>query len=169
VNVATFASMLLRLYPRGWRRRYEPEMRELLAHESTSLRTVADLVAGAIDARLNPQAAARGRVNKGETMTRVFSCNPAGVSRQDQWRSAAWMIGGSIVLTVVAMLLERQFGENPLSEGLVYAAFPASLMLSSECTYFKRYSPAARAIMSIGGAALIVLVMWGSVLLAYRI
>ena len=79
------------------------------------------------------------------------------------------MVGGSLVLTLVGLALKLQIGPNSFSEGLVYAAFPASLMLSSECTYFKRYSPAARGVMSVGGAILIVVMMWGSVALANRI
>ncbi len=167
--MAAIASILVRLYPAAWRRRYGEEMRDLLAQKTPSVRTVVDLIAGAIDARLNPQTAASAPVNEGEAMTRVFACHPTTVSRQDAWRSAALMIGGSIVFTVAAMLLEVRMGENALSEGLIYAAFPASLMLSSECTYFKRYSGAARAVMSVGGALLIVLMMWGSVALGNRI
>jgi hypothetical protein len=138
-------------------------MRDLLARQSLSPRTIADLIAGAIDARLNPQwTPAEGVSTKGEVMTRMIRCAPAGVTVQDQWRSASWMIGGSLTLTGMALLLQLQLGENALSEGLIYSAFPASLMLSSECTYFKRYSPAARIVMSVGGALLIVLMTWGA-------
>ena len=102
-------------------------------------------------------------------MMKATICNPAGVSAQDQWKSAGWMVGGSLVLTLIAVLLKLQIGPNSLSEGLIYAAFPASLMLSSECTYFKRYSPAARLTMSVGGALLIIVMMWASVALGNRI
>jgi hypothetical protein len=168
--MAALASVLIRLYPRAWRRRYGREMRELLAHRQTSLRTVADLIAGAIDARLNPQSATVAPITEGDhSMSNVFGCNPLGVSRQDQWRSSAWMIGGTIGLALTSILLQWQMGKNAFSESLIYAAFPASLMLSSECTYLKRYSGQARTVMSIGGAALIVLMMWGAVAIGNRI
>jgi hypothetical protein len=166
------SSALIRMYPRAWRQRYGVEMAELLATRQLSMRTVADLIAGAIDARLNPQLGAPKAVDVTEgaqKMTNVFRCNPAGVSVQDQWRSAAWMIGGSIVLTLTALGLQWQVGQNSFSEGLLYSAFPASLMLSSECTYLKRYSRPARTVMSISGAVLVILMMWGAVAVGYRI
>ena len=102
-------------------------------------------------------------------MVKTFRCAPAGVSEADQWRSVAWMVGGSLVLTLFGVGLQQQIGRNALSEGLLYAAFPASLMLSSECTYLKRYSPFARTIMSIGGAIFVIGVMWAAVAIGYRI
>jgi len=162
-------SALVRLYPRAWRQRYGQEMQELLAAQKPSLRTVTDLVAGAIDARLNPQstpAAPAGRTEGVMTMMRSMRCAPAGVSQPDQWRSMAWMLGGSLGLTLFGMGLTLGIGRNALSEGLLYSAFPASLMLSSECTYLKRYSPAARRVMSIGGAMLIILVVWAATAIA---
>ena len=96
-------------------------------------------------------------------MTNVFRCNVAGVSKSEQWRSAAWMAGGSLVLTLMGILVQIQIGKNSFSEGMLYAAFPASLMLSSECTYLKPYSSRARIVMSVGGALLVVMMMWGAV------
>lgn len=170
--MSAVTTALLRLYPRAWRRRYGDEMRELLADQRLSPRTIADLVAGAIDARINPQVRAGSQPAPQQgvaSMMKATICNPAGVSAQDQWKSAGWMVGGSLVLTLIAVLLKLQIGPNSLSEGLIYAAFPASLMLSSECTYFKRYSPAARLTMSVGGALLIIVMMWASVALGNRI
>lgn len=102
-------------------------------------------------------------------MIKSTICNPAGVSPQDQWKSAGWMVGGSLVLTLFGVLLKLKIGPNSLSEGLVYAAFPASLMLSSECTYFKRYSGAARKTMAFGGALLIIVMMWAATAIGNRI
>ena len=166
------SSILLRLYPRAWRRRYGSEMQALLAKGDLSLRTVADVVAGAIDARFNPQMMTMNRtaVTDGDqTMTRAFRCSVAGASKSEQWRSAAWMAGGSLVLTLIGILVQIQVGKNSFSEGMLYAAFPASLMLSSECTYLKRYSSRARIVMSVGGALVVVLMMWGAVAIARMI
>ncbi len=102
-------------------------------------------------------------------MVRSMRCAPEGVSKQDQWRSLAWMLGGSLGLTLFGIGLTLRIGANALSEGLLYAAFPASLMLSSECTYLKRYSPAARRVMSIGGAVLVILVVWAATAIGYMI
>lgn len=165
-------SALIRLYPRAWQQRYGREMRELLAAQKPTFRTLADVIAGAVDARLNPQWTPADRVGTkqgAEHMVKAFRCAPEGVSTSDQWRSATWLVGGSLVLTLIGIGLKLQMGSNSFSEGLLYSAFPASLMLSSECTYLKRYSTAARAIMSIGGAVLMVLVLWAAVAIGNRI
>lgn len=159
------ASGLLRLYPRGWRRRYGAEMAAMLDTEPLTLRTATDLVAGAIDARLNPHwmrgpAAASA---KGTTMTtRMFRCAPAGVTGRDQWRSGAWMIGGSLAFVFASFLANLAWDDSSLSEALLLAAFPASLMMSSECTYLKPYSRAVRITLAFGGALFIVLITWAS-------
>ena len=44
----------LRLYPRGWRERYEPELLDVLAVGSLTVRTRVDLVRGALDAHVHP-------------------------------------------------------------------------------------------------------------------
>lgn len=47
-------SLLVRLYPSRWRRRYEDEFRALLEEEPLSARLVLDVIAGAFAARLDP-------------------------------------------------------------------------------------------------------------------
>ena len=169
--MTAMTSALVRLYPRAWRQRYGPEMQELLDAEKPSLRTYVDLIAGAVDARLNPQStpAQRAGHKEGNQMVKAFRCAPAGVSVADQWRSAAWMVGGSLVLISISLVLQQQIGRNAFSESLLYSAFWASLMLSMECTYLKRYSRSARVVMSVGGAVFIIGLMWASVAIGNRI
>lgn len=171
-DMSWLRAALIRLYPTDWRRRYGGEMAALLEQGPLTLRAAIDLVAGAIDARFNPQwtPASVPPPEKGMAMTtRMFRCAPAGVTVRDQWRSAGWMIGGSIALTTLGIALRTAWGPNALSEGLLYAAFPAALMLSSECTYLKPYSRRARTTMAAGGALLIVLIVWAAVAVASRI
>ena len=166
------ASTLLRLYPRDWRHRYGGEMAAMLGDQPLTLRAATDLLAGAIDARLNSQwtRASTPADTKGATMsTRMLRCTPVGVTRAEEWRSAAWMVGGSLVLTLISIALQAMWRENSLSESLLYAAFPASLMLSNECLYFKPYSRAARLTLSLGGALFIILMMWGATAIGNRI
>lgn len=47
--------LLLRLYPAAWRARYGDEFADLLASRPPSLRDRADILFGAVDARINPQ------------------------------------------------------------------------------------------------------------------
>jgi hypothetical protein len=170
--MAVLTSALIRLYPRAWRQRYGAEMRELLASQKPSLRTFTDLVAGALDARFYPQqqpVLTAGRYEGARTMIRALRCAPPGVTIHDQWWSAAWMIGGSFVLTAFGILLKMRIGPNALSESLLYSSFPAALMLSSERLYLKCYPPATRRVMAFSGAALIVLIVWIATVVAYRI
>jgi hypothetical protein len=162
---------VLRLYPRRWRQRYGAEMLDLAGSQPASIRSVVDLLAGAVDARLNPQLARATMVAGPEGMATMAHswCAPAGITTRDQWRSASWMIGGSLGLTLLALGLQLRLGSNAVSEALLYAAFPASLMLSMECTYLKRYSSVARGAMSIGGAVFIIVIMLASTLIARMI
>ncbi len=170
--MSRIAATLLRLYPRDWRDRYGGEMAAMLGDEPLTLRAVTDLLAGAIDARLNShwtRANAPGLSNvegKGATMsTRILRCTSVSITRADEWKSAAWMIGGSLVLVLVSTALQASWGENALSKSLLLSAFPASLMLSNHDLYFKPYSKAARLTLSFGGALFIILLTWAAVAL----
>jgi len=55
-------SILLRLYPRPWRDRFEEEFVAVLSDRPPSLAARADIVRGAIDAWLQPQLAGPDRV-----------------------------------------------------------------------------------------------------------
>lgn len=161
---------LLRLYPRAWRDRYAGEMELLLMQQQRSLRTLVDLLAGAVDARLNPQPAASPAGHEGaRTVANATWCNPTGATVQEQWRSAGWMAGGTLMLTLIGVGLQLRIGPNSFSEGLLYSAFPASMMLSTQCTYLNRYSSAARRAIAIGGALLVLLVTWGATALGHLI
>jgi hypothetical protein len=167
--VSTISSALIRMYPREWRKRYGDEMRTLLEADGLSLRTVADLIGGAIDARINPQLATADNEQSDEgvrTMMRAFCGVPANASPAEPGRAAGWMIGASLVMTLTSILLQLRLGPNSFSESLLYSAFPAALMMSTPYTYSSRYSASARRIMSIGGGVFIVLMMWGATALA---
>ena len=49
------ASVLLRMYPARWRRRYGDEMADLLGRQPLTLSPALDLVRGALDAHLHPE------------------------------------------------------------------------------------------------------------------
>jgi hypothetical protein len=167
--MAAISSALIRMYPREWRRRYGDEMRTLLEADGLSLRTVADLIGGAIDARLNPQLAAANTEESeagGKKMMKAFCGVPAHTSPAEPWRAARWMIGVTLALTLASLLLQLRVGPNSFSESLWYSAFPAALMMSTPYTYSSRYSASARRIMSLSGGAFIILMMWGATAIA---
>jgi hypothetical protein len=143
---------LIGLYPRAWRARYGEELTALVANETPTLRLAVDLIAGAIDARLNPQIplqrTANGPVEGGTTMRKMIAhCYPSEISTADQWRSAAWMLGGTLGLVVVYMALKATFGKTLVIDAFGTSAFPIALIFSMRDTYFKPYSRAARGVL----------------------
>jgi cytochrome b6-f complex iron-sulfur subunit len=51
------ANAILRVYPPRWRERYEAELADVIARRRLRARDLADLLGGALDARLNPRLA----------------------------------------------------------------------------------------------------------------
>ena len=54
------ALLLTRLYPRGWRERYQDEMAEVLAQHTISVGTLFDIVVGALDAHVHADVRPEG-------------------------------------------------------------------------------------------------------------
>lgn len=163
---------LLRLYPRAWRDRYGEEVAVMLQNAPRTLRLALDLVAGAIDARLNPQWTPRlDAVQEGrKTMGSLLAyCQPEGVSRADHVRSMAWMLGATVVLSLVYIVLKRMYGANALVEAFGIAALPIAMTLSMRWTYFKRYSTAAAGIMMAAAIALVFLITLAATLVGNRL
>ena len=79
------------------------------------------------------------------------------------------MIGASLVLVTISIAVQLRVGPNAFSEGLLYGAFPAALMLSNECTTLKRYSPQARVVLAGGGALFVILLIWAAAAVARAI
>lgn len=150
---------LLRLYPRAWRERYGDEVALLLESEPRSLRRVVDLVAGAVDARLNPQWTPHPNAARREgamTMASLFAhCRPVGITDAEYRRSVVWMLGGTLVLALVYLGLKRMTGENVVVEAFGISAFPIVTLIASRGTYFKPYSTAAQTVLILGTGALV--------------
>ena len=103
-------------------------------------------------------------------MARLLNiCEIEGVSRRDQSRSAAWMIGGTVFLTMLSLVLTKTIGRSAFAEALGYAAFPMALMTSSECTWLKRYSTVSRSVLVLIGSVAILLMTWAAVAIGNRI
>lgn len=144
---------LLRLYPRAWQRRYGEEVAELLASEPPSLRLLVDLIAGAIDARLNPHwtpvSTSGGGAEAMDTFLR--SCAGCRLSVKDSPRSSAWLIGVSLASVLLALSLQFTVGRSPFSMALLLAGFPIALLVTAhQSVEPKPYSRAARMILLIG-------------------
>lgn len=146
---------LLRLYPRAWRRRYSDEVATLLASEPHTFRLWLDLIAGVIDARLNPQLLPASSPSGGpKAMSTILrSCVSSGFSPVERKRSTVWLIIVSLGLVLLAVVLQLMFDQTVLSQTVLYSSYPMALILSSRYTYLKPYSRAARTIILITALA----------------
>ena len=164
-------SALLRLYPRAWRERYGAEVEELLAAEPRTLRVWLDLIAGALDARMNPQWTPATKPEGGhETMsTFLSSCGRASYPPQQQRKSAFLMLAASLALVLVYFALNATLGESVFLQALLYATFNIALVLSSIPTFLHNYSPRVRAALVALGVVSSYAFFLGVTMLADRI
>jgi hypothetical protein len=161
---------LLVLYPPRWRRRYGDELRQLLGSQRFSLRTVVDLIAGAIDAWVAPQPipmqpAAAGQ-KEGVTMLATMlklgcSGSDVKVTRQDAFKSTAVMLGGTIVLTALWLTLRARLADRTYTDAFSAMTFLVPYLLSMPYTTLKGRSPLTQTIF-IGGMILILTLILGT-------
>ncbi|HEX2831465.1 MAG TPA: hypothetical protein VHW00_00530 [Thermoanaerobaculia bacterium] len=159
---------LLALYPPRWRRRYGDEMRTLLGEQRFSLHAAVDLIAGAIDAWLEPQKVSTPPAPRQEGATMIGSmmklgCATAGarVSRQDARKSAAVSIGGTLFLTAIWMALHLRLGDRNYLNAFSAMAFLVPYLFSLRYTSLKGRSLQTQSIF-IGGMILVLTLILGT-------
>jgi hypothetical protein len=86
-----------------------------------------------------------------QDMTSLLRCGSVDILTADQRRSAAWMIGASLGLTLVYFGLLTVFGRHMMVQALLYAAVPIAHTVSARSTYLKPYSRIARNGIVIAG------------------
>ena len=127
-------SWLLQLYPKPWQQRYRSEIKAYLADEPRTLRRDLDLIAGALDARLNPDFTPEPALNKGDTtMTSFFHCASRDITRTDGFKSATSILGVTFVLTAIGVTLEKTLGDHVAIQAPIFA--PRSITQRSPFQY----------------------------------
>ena len=161
---------MLRLYPRGWRRRYGAEVALLVAEERPTFRLFLDLLAGAIDARIHPQWIPADSPTKGkDAMTSIQRlCKSSGFSPAEERRGAVVMLAASLGFVLLALALEGWANQTLLSQALLYAAFPMAVILSTWGTYLKEYSQPVRWVLVLASTVGMFLFMLGVTYFADR-
>src|SRR5262245_66310396 len=98
----------------------------MLADEKPSLRLVVDLLAGAIDARLNPQS-----ITQGAPMpTPLFRCAPVAATRADVRKSNLTILGGTLVLALLYIVERHGFpAARPYLDTLSFARFRVPVVI----------------------------------------
>ena len=157
---------LLRLYPREWRERYGPEVAAMLADEKRSLRLVVDLLAGAIDARLNPQTITRGA----SMPTPLFRCAPAAATRADLRKSNLTILGGTLLFSLLYIVARHQFpAARPYLDTLAYTSFSVPIVIGSYWTELKPYPPRVRIVLIFAMSGVIVAILLAAAAIAVHL
>jgi hypothetical protein len=112
---------LLRLYPAAWRDRYLDEVSDLLAERPPSLRDRLDLIAGAVDAWIHPQVAARPREETASIM------RPMAAAALFVIGGVLWMAGGVVQATAPYTVegYKESFGVMIVIAGVLLTALGA--------------------------------------------
>jgi hypothetical protein len=162
---------LIRLYPPAWRRRYGRELAELLAAQPMSFRTVVDLLAGAVDAWLNPQSSTAVTTTdaKGaEAMVpRMLQLKSAGygqdVTAADSFKAAAVTVGGTLALVGILTAAIKIYGKNPYFESLLAMGWLVPFLFSQHYTYLKGRPASVQAVFIGAPAVLVMAILLGGV------
>jgi hypothetical protein len=159
-------TVLLKLYPPSWRRRYGEELGALIDAQPVSIGNTIDVISGAIDAWIHPQLIAiiqPATTAKGEKPMSAenlrFRC--AGyqphITRTDQRKSAATMLIATVVLSLGWMWLHVRTHGAPYVDAFSLMPFLAGWLLSMRYTYLKERSGPAQAIFMAGSIGILTL------------
>lgn len=168
---------LLKLYPRAWRRRYGDELTDLIARQPFSVGAAVDIIAGAIDAWIHPQASVAPfllSATKGEAtmLTKIarFNCGYGpNVTAADQRKSVAVSLGGTVLFTMIWMWTRRGLGDNDYIESLSVLAFLVPTLFSLRYTSLKGRSPGVQIIFIAGTSLLVTAVLLVAASIASRL
>jgi len=136
---------LLKLYPRAWRRRYGDEVATIVAGQPLSIAVVVDLIAGALDVWLHPDAtmaaamaSSEERAGGGTMLTHRlrFDCS-AGFTKREQWQSGIATIAGTILLSLGWMWLRVRIGDSRYVDSFSALAFVIPILMAMRFTYLK--------------------------------
>ena len=158
---------LLALYPPRWRRRYGDELRALVGSQPFSLHASVDLIAGAIDAWLEPQKILMQSDERQEgvtmtgTMMKLGCAGSARVSREDAWKGLAVNLGGTLLLTAIWVALRIRLRDRTYIDAFSAMAFLVPYLFSMRYTSLKGRTPATQSIF-IGGMILILTLILGT-------
>jgi hypothetical protein len=155
---------LVWLYPPAWRRRYGPELADLLAAQPASFRAAVDVVAGAVDAWFNPQASTAATTAEtkgaGAMLPKMLQLKSSGygpdVTVADNAKAAAVMIGGTLALVVGLTAAMKLYGKSPYLESLLSMSWLIPFLFSQHYTYLKGRAAHVQAVL-IGGPTVIVI------------
>jgi hypothetical protein len=129
---------VLHLYPRRWRERYGEEVAAMVADERPSFRLFVDLIAGAVDARLNPQLTPATTTQEGPQKVTTIQ-RLCARSRRDDKVNGPLVIGSSLLFVAISLGLQLALDQILVGQTLLFSAFPLSLILAGENRHLERW------------------------------
>ena len=155
---------LIRLYPPAWRRRYGPELAELIATQPASFGMAIDLVAAAVDAWINPQSStAAGSTDEkgpGAMIAKMLQLKCAGygphVTKADNLKAAVVVLGGSLSAALAYTWGTARYGKEPYLDSLFLVSWLVFFAFSQHYTTLKGRPALVQAVL-IGGQATVVI------------
>lgn len=151
------------LYPRAWRERYGEEMAEVLARQRWSPSLALDLVAGALDARLNRGLVESGTKGEKPMFAKAVRLSCAGygpqVTPRDRWMSIAAALGVTIAVTLLWLWLRGQYPQNEYVKSLSFMAYSMAYPATLPFTSLKGRSLRTRLVL-VGGLLLFQAAVW---------
>jgi hypothetical protein len=160
---------LIRLYPPSWRRRYGQELAEFLEAEPASFATAVDLVAGAVDAWLNPQSSTVATAgSKGDKamiaklLQLRYTGNGADYTGADALKAAAVTIFGTLAMVLTLTWAMRHFGKNDFLTAFMGVAWVFPFLLSQRYTDLKGRSGKVQAVLIGGPTLLVFVIVWSA-------
>lgn len=168
---------LIRLYPPAWRRRYGRELADLISTQPASFGTAIDLVAGAIDAWLNPQSStavtADAAKGAGAMISQMLQLRCAGhgpaVTARDSRKAAAVTIAGTLALVIPLMWAIARGGNNPYLESVLAVSWLVPMLFSQRYTSLKGRPGLVQAVLIAGPAAIVIAIALGAAWVSIRI
>ena len=164
-------SWLIRLYPPAWRRRYGPELAELLAAQPVSFRTATDLVAGAVDAWLNPQSSTvavaadpkREEAMVAKMLKLRYTGSGSDYTGADALKAAAVTIGGTLAMVLALTWGMARYGKNDYLEAFLAVSWLMPFLFSQRYTELKGRSGRVQAVLIGGPAAIVIAIVLAAV------
>ena len=165
------------LYPPRWRQRYGAEFTSLMAAQPFSIATVVDVVAGAIDAWIDPQqSTSRPASDAGGERPMVPSgvklrCAGAGspVTAADARKAAVVTVGGTLFLTLLWGWGQQRYPDNPYLDAMVLMAFMPPYLVSLRYTSLKGRPGSVQAVFVISQLLAVTAIILGAAWLGERI
>ncbi|MGB9235674.1 MAG: hypothetical protein WCC04_14785 [Terriglobales bacterium] len=163
---------LLQLYPAPWRERYGDEFGAVLASQRASVGMVFDVLAGAIDAHLNPQIQrSDSKPIKGEdtmTLAMFARCAAGGprLSPSEKRIASRLSILSALAIAILYLVLTKIYREAPAVQAVLWTAILFPNFIYQQTVYLKKRLWLTQALVLAAGLSAMYLFMLAVSLIA---